>query len=92
MIGHGVSSGPLPYSNLLPGDVIPAVPASAANNFTPVPSETNLHDFGSAEDNSHEGFYIDDIIIGFTGRGEMITSAPANTTTFSKNTAIDPKT
>ena len=29
-------------------------------------------------DNAHEGFYIDDIIVGFAERGEMVTSAIAN--------------
>ena len=40
-------------------------------------------DFGHRErnqDNNHEGFYIDDIVIGLAERGEMITSAPADLT------------
>ena len=31
--------------------------------------------FERGQDNDHEGFYIDDIIIGFTERGEMVTDA-----------------
>ncbi|MCY2986730.1 MAG: pre-peptidase C-terminal domain-containing protein, partial [Planctomycetota bacterium] len=33
-------------------------------------------------DNAHEGFYIDDIIVGFSERGEMVTQAVANDTGF----------
>ena len=42
----------------------------------------------SGQDNSHEGFYFADVIIGFTGRGEMITDATANTT-FGPNPAMN---
>ncbi|WP_198000954.1 Calx-beta domain-containing protein [Gimesia fumaroli] len=35
-----------------------------------------------AQNNDHEGFYIDDIIIGFAERGEMVTGAQANQTNF----------
>ena len=48
--------------------------------------------FGSAlrgQDNNHEGVYIDDIIIGFAERGEMITAAVPDNTTF---TAASPAT
>ncbi|EGF28938.1 tandem-95 repeat protein [Rhodopirellula baltica] len=31
-----------------------------------------------ARDNNREGFYIDDIIVGFAERGEMVTAAPSN--------------
>jgi hypothetical protein len=67
MIGHPVTdAGPLPYSNSLPGD-----------------HSTDWSDgFNSIErgqDNNHEGFYLDNIIIGFAERGQMATQAPANT-------------
>ncbi|NLF08122.1 MAG: hypothetical protein GX594_09115, partial [Pirellulaceae bacterium] len=66
MIHHPVEfSGPLPYSNSLPGDE-----GGDFNSIT------------RGQDNNHEGFYIDNIVIGFAERGEMITQAPANTTTF----------
>ncbi|MEI7780428.1 MAG: fibronectin type III domain-containing protein, partial [Planctomycetota bacterium] len=42
-------------------------------------------DFGSAErgqNNKFEGFYIDDIIVGFAERGEMVTGATAGQTAF----------
>jgi hypothetical protein len=32
----------------------------------------------SAQNNNHEGFYVDDIIVGFAGRGEMVTNAGSN--------------
>ena len=35
-----------------------------------------------AQNNQHEGFYIDDIIVGFTERGEMVTAAATGQTTF----------
>ncbi|HJT32931.1 MAG TPA: DUF4394 domain-containing protein, partial [Pirellulales bacterium] len=40
------------------------------------------------EQNSHEGWYIDDIVVGFAERGEMVTSSTANTSYF--NTPVDP--
>jgi hypothetical protein len=32
-----------------------------------------------SQDNVHGGFYIDNIIVGFASRGEMVTNAPVNT-------------
>lgn len=34
---------------------------------------------GRGADNDHVGFFIDDIIVGFAGRGEMVTNAPVDT-------------
>ncbi len=42
----------------------------------------DLSDLAGAKNNSYEGVYIDDIIIGFAERGEMVTGAPASTTSF----------
>ena len=50
---------------------LPFSNAKAGNTFT------------VGQDNSHEGVYIDDIVIGFTERGEMITGAMAADTIFS---------
>jgi hypothetical protein len=36
-----------------------------------------------AQSNAFEGFYIDDIIVGFAGRGEMVTNAPTQSAGFS---------
>ncbi|MCX7418205.1 MAG: hypothetical protein NT013_01545, partial [Planctomycetia bacterium] len=35
-----------------------------------------------ATNNLFEGFYVDDIIVGFAERGELVTNAPLDTTTF----------
>ncbi|TVS14943.1 MAG: hypothetical protein EA424_17770, partial [Planctomycetaceae bacterium] len=42
------------------------------------------HDLRSirSQDNQHEGFYINNIIVGFAERGEMVTAAPAGVSTF----------
>jgi hypothetical protein len=40
-------------------------------------------------DNAHEGFYVDDVIIGFAERGEMITNNTVPTTGFSTS-PVDP--
>lgn len=49
-------------------------------------------DFNSEErgqQNDHEGFYIDDVIIGFAERGEMVTGVSAsNTAFFDTNTPV----
>jgi len=66
MIGHNfLGSIPQPYSNILP-----------YSNFLPAdqPGGTFLSN-ARGQDNLHEGFYIDDLLIGFTERGEMITDA-----------------
>ncbi|HID21954.1 MAG TPA: hypothetical protein EYP14_06090, partial [Planctomycetaceae bacterium] len=39
-------------------------------------------DFQRAQENDYEGFYIDDIIIGWSERGEMITNANADATDY----------
>ncbi|MHC4179268.1 MAG: DVUA0089 family protein, partial [Planctomycetota bacterium] len=75
VIGHTVpwgGSGPLPYYNELLGDHI--VP-------NPGPPE-RFHHFGRGQDNLHEGFYIDDLIIGFAERGEMLTAQLPKVSTY----------
>lgn len=53
-------------------------------NESGLPGESNSEFFDPlrGQDNSHEGFYIDDIIIGFAERGEMVTNAPASNTNY----------
>ena len=41
----------------------------------------NFHHAGKGNNNNYEGFYIDDIIIGFAERGEMVTGAVARSNT-----------
>ncbi len=43
-----------------------------------------------AQRNNFEGVYLDDFIIGVAGRGEMVLSAPANTTAFVSNPNTPP--
>ncbi len=77
IIGHQIpNSGPLGIDRLLQGDEF----ADTADN-RPLPYIPNVGTPGTAArgfDNVHEGIYIDDIIIGFAERGEMATSATAN--------------
>ncbi len=72
--------GPLPYSipvypvnaaypSALPGDLRPALPRVS-----------NGHTIQQGQDNNHEGFYVDDVVVGFDKRGTMITDATADTT------------
>jgi hypothetical protein len=56
---------------------------TAKNDITGLAGTTG--NYGSAErgaNNDHEGFYIDDIIVGFAERGEMVTGATQNQTDF----------
>ncbi len=52
------------------------------NNDVNVASGNNINNAGSltsanrGRNNQHEGFYVDDIIIGYAERGEMVTNAP----------------
>ena len=74
MIHHPVyDPGPLPYSNYLPGDLPDPLPKDWVDLF---------NRFDRGQDNAHEGFYIDNVTIGFAERGEMATQAPAGDTTF----------
>ena len=41
-------------------------------------------------DNAHQGVWIDDVIIGLAERGEMVISAPANTTFISNQELLNP--
>ena len=86
LLGHTSSYyGKLGYS----GDLARNNPVSIAQSlrgdhpewkdYTPSDSRPNdrYHLFERGQDNQHEGFYIDDIIIGFAERGEMVTGADA---------------
>jgi len=66
IIGHYVTNqGPMGLTTRLPGD-------SFGGYGTSSPSLRGMN-------NRFEGFYIDDIVLGFAERGEMVTGAPANT-------------
>ncbi len=75
IIGHDIIDvGPLRQAVALPGDEFGAFDAGFVN------SQSGQRP-GSLRgmNNAIEGVFIDDIIIGFAERGEMITNAPANT-------------
>lgn len=64
IIGHTVNfAGPLPFTNGLPGD----------SDFA------TFNSIQRAQNNAVEGVFVDDLIIGFAERGEMVTSAGADT-------------
>ena len=75
VVGHTVTNpGPLGLEESLPGDQFGAFQASG-------PTPTDLYP-GALRglNNAHEGIYIDDVIIGFAERGEMVIGATANPT------------
>jgi hypothetical protein len=74
MIYHTVlDPGKLGYWTFLPGDVLPMPFEPPPRFFTPERGQNNLF----------EGFYVDDVIVGFIERGEMITGVAQPDTTFS---------
>jgi len=64
-------AGPLAYYNALSGET-PAAGREGANG-------TQFYFNTQFQDNAHEGWYIDNVMIGFAERGEMITAAEPNT-------------
>jgi hypothetical protein len=69
IINHKVSDrGPLGLANSLPGDLPDLDPAGNPQGFIGIQRGQN---------NQHEGVYIDDIVIGFAERGEVVTGATA---------------
>ena len=72
MLGHEVDDpGPFPFSDSLPGDY--------ADMFYLNP-EYGLRANTRGQANAGEGFYIDDIIIGFAERGELVTNVSDDVT------------
>ena len=71
---------------LAQNDVVTFVDATGAAKLNDIQGLANFTgDFTSpqrGQDNGHEGFYIDDIAVGFAERGEMVTNAPAGQTDF----------
>src|SRR5205807_2562630 len=73
-LGHNViNPGPLSYSATLPGDNAGRLYSNVTRGG-PFGSSTvnNTEDRQRGQNNTHEGVYIDDIIVGFAGRGEMV--------------------
>lgn len=74
---HSVTdAGPLFWSNQLQGDT------TDKNYGSPARANNRYFDFRRGQNNSFEGWYIDDVIIGFAERGEIVTNAPAGVTGF----------
>ena len=63
-----IDSGPLPAANTLPGDGFGFADSNIGGPST------------RGSNNAVEGVYIDDIIIGFAERGELVTNAPNDST------------
>ncbi|MDW8077799.1 MAG: GEVED domain-containing protein [Thermoguttaceae bacterium] len=73
---YGVTSpGPFRYSDVLEGDTTNKSYGSGNN-------ANRFQNFRRGQNNAFEGWYIDDIIIGFAERGELVTNAPADVTAF----------
>jgi hypothetical protein len=74
LYGHNVvSAGPLPYSNVLPGDDQGRF--TVASVFDPGSGVMINHHIEAADrglDNAHQGVFIDNVILGFAGRGEQV--------------------
>jgi len=69
-------AGPLSHKNFLEGDTTSKYygPTARSNN--------RFYDYRRGQNNSYEGWYVDDVIIGFAERGEMVTNAPADVNLF----------
>ena len=65
------SGSPLAYSDSLSGD-------NPSGGYT-TSEQTQAYWQRRGEDNRYEGFYIDDVIIGYAEHGEMVTGAEADT-------------
>jgi|GEM_PF-498183 len=69
------NAGPFRYSGTLQGDTTSKTYGSGRNN-------NRFQNFRRGQNNAFEGWYIDDIIIGFAERGEMVTNATPGVTGF----------
>jgi hypothetical protein len=81
VIGHTITNpGPFGVESSLAGDN----PFGAFNISGP-PNVTSYPGALRGMDNAHEGAYIDDIVIGFAERGEIVTGATVDTTFIRNN-------
>ncbi len=73
IIGHDVDNpGPLGFADSLPGDVFGAFNGSFQDGVANRPGSLR------GMNNAVEGVYLDDIVLGFAERGEMVINASAN--------------
>lgn len=61
------------------GRMTQATPVDTSISGFSIDASGSLGDSDRYQRNDYEGFYIDDIIIGYADRGEMVTNAPVNT-------------
>ena len=82
VVGHTViNPGPLSTGQSLAGDN-PQNPTYGTDDRFLFTKFDGLTIYSRAADNAHEGFYLDNVMIGLAERGQMATQAPANTTAF----------
>jgi len=95
VVHYGIGdAGPLGLSG--PSDPNTAIPESGLfgdrfggfNLSAEIDGQTGVGFPGalSMQDNQYEGVYIDDVVIGFSSRGEMVTGSQAQATAFGPNT------
>ena len=78
-----------PFSPL---DTLTSVPADDFGDVRPLSFVAGNISAGGADNNEVEGVYLDDVIIGFAERGEMVLNAPLNQTNFTFNPETLPDT
>ncbi|MCA9072809.1 MAG: PPC domain-containing protein, partial [Planctomycetaceae bacterium] len=77
VIGATVTDpGRLGLTTSLPGENFSSFPFLSTTPQINLNNPPPFYDEVRGQDNDHEGFYFDDIIIGFAERGEIATSAP----------------
>ncbi|MEX0938829.1 MAG: NF038122 family metalloprotease [Pirellulales bacterium] len=82
VVGHSVTNqGPLGLANVLPGDTF--------GGFGQFDDDTGLF---AGLTNQFEGVYIDDLIIGFAERGEMVTHREVTDSAFATSFIANPAT
>ena len=91
LIGRAVFfAGPLPFATGVPAlpdpDTLEDLSALAADGFG------NFYNRTRHQSNNFEGVYIDDIIIGFAERGEMVTGVTPNSNFFTNSITGNPIT
>jgi hypothetical protein len=80
VIGHTVAqNGILPFSNILPGDH-PLLPTLNYDRYQGTGFDPTGLSRERGQDNAHEGIYIDNLVVGFTERGQMVTDATPDIT------------
>jgi len=73
------------------GEMVPTEPGQAGEILGSAAISGDFNSLSRAANNAYEGFYIDDIIVGFAERGEMVTGGAADQNAFfDLNTPLPP--